>query len=161
MVKFIEMDEQVTFSKQMEGDVGGPVILINKFAVSPEDVDQFQRVWTADASIFKQQPGYISAQLQRVLKAAELSSTTRFGSLWQCTKRPLAMLTFRPDFRTTCQHSRISSLVQERSSFRNLCGLGHCDQPLMYSGCRCSFGVSMSDYVTRLKSHFVLSKNSD
>jgi quinol monooxygenase YgiN len=65
MVKFIEMDEQVTFSKQMEGDVGGPVILINKFAVSPEDVDQFQRVWTADASIFKQQPGYISAQLHR------------------------------------------------------------------------------------------------
>jgi hypothetical protein len=29
MAKFIEMDEQVTFTKQMEKDVGGPVILIN------------------------------------------------------------------------------------------------------------------------------------
>jgi hypothetical protein len=65
MAKFAEMDEQVTFSKQMEEDIGGPVILINKFAVNPKDVDQFVKAWTADASIFKQQPGYISAQLHR------------------------------------------------------------------------------------------------
>jgi quinol monooxygenase YgiN len=65
MAKFAEMDEQVTFSKQMEEDIGGPVILINKFAVNPEDVDQLLKAWTADASIFKQQPGYISAQLHR------------------------------------------------------------------------------------------------
>jgi quinol monooxygenase YgiN len=33
--------------------------------VNPEDVDRFLKTWTADASIFKQQPGYISAQLHR------------------------------------------------------------------------------------------------
>jgi quinol monooxygenase YgiN len=65
MAKFIEMDEQVTFSRQLEEDVDGPVILINKFAVNPEDVDQFLKAWTSDATNFKQQPGYISAQLHR------------------------------------------------------------------------------------------------
>jgi hypothetical protein len=54
MAKFAEMDEQVTFSKQMEEDIDGPVILINKFAVNPEDVDRFLKAWTADARIFKQ-----------------------------------------------------------------------------------------------------------
>jgi quinol monooxygenase YgiN len=48
----------------LEQDVGA-VILINKFTVNSEDVDQFLKAWTADASIFKQQPGYISAQLHR------------------------------------------------------------------------------------------------
>jgi heme-degrading monooxygenase HmoA len=65
MAKFIEMDGQVTFLKQMEEDVGGSVILINKFTVNSEDVDQFLKAWTDDASIFKQQPGFISAQLHR------------------------------------------------------------------------------------------------
>ncbi len=42
-----------------------PVILINKFNVKPEDVDQFLKIWAADAAIMKQQPGFISAQLHR------------------------------------------------------------------------------------------------
>jgi heme-degrading monooxygenase HmoA len=65
MAKFIEMDGQVTFSKQLEEDVGGSVILINKFTVNSEDGDQFLKAWTDDATIFKQQPGFISAQLHR------------------------------------------------------------------------------------------------
>ena len=39
MIKFIEMDENITLSDQMEEDVG-PVILINKFNVKSEDTDQ-------------------------------------------------------------------------------------------------------------------------
>ena len=65
MAKFVEMDEQVTLSKQMEDDVGGSVILINKFTVKAEDVDQFLKAWTDDATVFKQQPGFISTQLHR------------------------------------------------------------------------------------------------
>jgi hypothetical protein len=39
MIKLIEMDEKVTLSApQMEENVG-PVILINKFNIKPEDVD--------------------------------------------------------------------------------------------------------------------------
>ncbi|MDQ3839723.1 MAG: antibiotic biosynthesis monooxygenase [Thermoproteota archaeon] len=64
MIRFTEMDENVTLSAQMEENVG-PVILINKFNVKPEDTDQLLKAWTADAAYFKQQPGFISAQLHR------------------------------------------------------------------------------------------------
>lgn len=64
MIKFIEMDEKVTLSDQMEENAG-PVILINKFNVKSEDVDQLIKAWAADAAYFKQQPGFISAQLHR------------------------------------------------------------------------------------------------
>jgi len=60
--KHIEMDEKVKFSTQMEANVA-PVILINKFNVKPEEVDQFLKIWAADAAIMKRQPGFISAQL--------------------------------------------------------------------------------------------------
>ena len=38
LAKLVEMDEKITLSKQMEEKKHGPVILINKFNVKPEDV---------------------------------------------------------------------------------------------------------------------------
>jgi quinol monooxygenase YgiN len=64
MVKIIEMDENVTLKSQLEEDVG-PVILLNKFTVQPEDVDQFLKAFTEITKMLKQQPGFISAQLHR------------------------------------------------------------------------------------------------
>jgi quinol monooxygenase YgiN len=61
----IETDDQVAFSKQLEEDTGGPVILINKFTVNPEDATKFLKAWSNDADYFKHQPGFISAQLHR------------------------------------------------------------------------------------------------
>jgi hypothetical protein len=40
MAKVVETDEQVKLSEQLDEDVG-PVILINKFNVKPEEADQF------------------------------------------------------------------------------------------------------------------------
>jgi heme-degrading monooxygenase HmoA len=64
MVKIVEMDEDVTLKSQLEEDVGS-VILLNKFTVRPEDVDQFLKLFAATTEMFKQQPGFISAQLHR------------------------------------------------------------------------------------------------
>jgi heme-degrading monooxygenase HmoA len=64
MIKLAEMDEKVTLSAQMEENIG-PVILINKFNVQPEDVEQFIKAWAADAAYFKEQPRFISTQLHR------------------------------------------------------------------------------------------------
>ena len=64
MINLVEMDEKVTLSDQMEENLNN-VILINKFTVKPEDVDQLLRAWAADAAYFKQQPGFISTQLHR------------------------------------------------------------------------------------------------
>jgi heme-degrading monooxygenase HmoA len=64
MVKIIEMDENVTLKSQLEEDAG-PVIVLNKFTVKPEDVDEFLKVFEDTTKKFKQQPGFISAQLHR------------------------------------------------------------------------------------------------
>jgi quinol monooxygenase YgiN len=64
MAKFVEMDEQVTLSKQMEEETG-PIVFMNKFSMNPDDVDEFLKRWAADAAVFKKQPGFISAQLHR------------------------------------------------------------------------------------------------
>jgi quinol monooxygenase YgiN len=65
MAKFIESDEHVTLSQQIEDNIGGPIILSNRFSVNPQDADQFIKAWAADAAIFKQQPGFISTQLHK------------------------------------------------------------------------------------------------
>ena len=69
MVKIVDMDEKVTLSTQLEGDVdgggGGAVILLNKFTVQPDDVDEFLKIFQATTKVMKQQPGFISAQLHR------------------------------------------------------------------------------------------------
>ena len=65
MAKFVEMDEKVTLKDQMEDEVSGSVILINKFNVVPEQIEQFLKAWTEDATNFKEQPGFISTQLHK------------------------------------------------------------------------------------------------
>jgi heme-degrading monooxygenase HmoA len=64
MVKIVEMDEGVTIKSQLEEDVG-PVIVLNKFTVPPEEVTRFLKVFEDTTKLFKQQPGFISAQLHR------------------------------------------------------------------------------------------------
>ena len=65
MTKFVEMDDRVKFKDQIEEKIMGSVILINKFNVKPNKVDQFLKDWAEDAARFKQEPGFISTQLHR------------------------------------------------------------------------------------------------
>jgi quinol monooxygenase YgiN len=65
MVKFVEMDERVEFKEQIAEKINGSVILINKFNVEPDKVEQFLKDWTEDAKGFKQQPGFISTQMHK------------------------------------------------------------------------------------------------
>jgi quinol monooxygenase YgiN len=67
MAKLVDMEEGVSIFAQMdkEEDVKGSVILINKFSLAPEEIDQFLKGWATEAEKFKQQPGYISTQLHR------------------------------------------------------------------------------------------------
>jgi quinol monooxygenase YgiN len=66
MAKFVEMDERVNFKDQIqEKEIEGSVILINKFNVEPDKVDQFLKDWAEDATNFKQQPGFIFTQLHK------------------------------------------------------------------------------------------------
>ena len=65
MVKLIEMDDNVTLKDQMENQAAGPVVLINKFNVDSDEVEQFLKAWKEDATKFKDQSGFISAQLHK------------------------------------------------------------------------------------------------
>jgi heme-degrading monooxygenase HmoA len=65
MVKIIEMDDSVTLGEQFEAEVGA-VILMNKFNVGPDEVEEeFLKTFADTTKVFKQQPGFISAQLHR------------------------------------------------------------------------------------------------
>ena len=79
MAKFVEMDESVGIFDQMEKDVG-PVILINKFNVSPDELDQFIKGWAVEAEKFKDQPGFISTQLHKGIGG---SSTFVNYAVWE------------------------------------------------------------------------------
>lgn len=58
------MDDKTTLGTQLEEDVG-PVVLMNKFNVGPHEVDKFLKIFASTTEMFKQQPGFISAQLHR------------------------------------------------------------------------------------------------
>ena len=64
MVKIVEMDERITLEKQLDED-SGPIIVMNKFNVGPDEIDEFLKVFAKTTEKFKQQPGFISAQLHR------------------------------------------------------------------------------------------------
>jgi heme-degrading monooxygenase HmoA len=64
MVKIVEMDERITLEKQLDEDVG-PIVVMNKFNVDPEEVNEFLKVFVTTTETFKKQPGFISAQFHR------------------------------------------------------------------------------------------------
>jgi quinol monooxygenase YgiN len=76
------MDETVTLFTQLEGNKG-PVILIDKFNVKPEEADQFLKAWGEGVAYFKQIPGFISTQLYRGIGG---SSVFLNYTVWESTE---------------------------------------------------------------------------
>jgi heme-degrading monooxygenase HmoA len=64
VVRIVEMDERITLEKQLDEDAG-PIIVMNKFNVGPDEIAEFLKVFAKTTEKFKQQPGFISAQLHR------------------------------------------------------------------------------------------------
>jgi heme-degrading monooxygenase HmoA len=106
LVKLIEMDENVKLSTQMEANVA-PVILINKFSVKAEDVDEFLRAWTASAAIMKRQPGLISAQLHRGIGG---SSVFVNYAVWESTEH-FKKAVNNPEFRSSLEELPASTVA--------------------------------------------------
>ncbi len=84
MAKFVEMDERTEFKEQTEEKISGPVILINKFNVHPNKVEQFLKDWAEDAYAFKRQRGFVSAQLH---KGVGKSSVFINYAVWESMER--------------------------------------------------------------------------
>ena len=79
MLKRIEMDEHVSLMQQLSSDES-PVVLLNVFKVAPEDADALLEVWTADAALLKEKPGFLSTQLHRGVAG---SSTFFNYAIWE------------------------------------------------------------------------------
>ena len=69
MIKFVEMDKNVTINDQIKEEQGNKngdsVILINKFDISPDKIEQFLKDWAETSSLFEQQPGFITTELYK------------------------------------------------------------------------------------------------
>jgi quinol monooxygenase YgiN len=63
-MKIVEMDKRITIEKQLDEDAG-PIVMMNLFNVDPKEVDEFLKIFAKTTETFKQQPGFISAQLHR------------------------------------------------------------------------------------------------
>lgn len=92
-VQLQEMDERVTMREQLQQDTG-PVVLINRFNVAPEDTERLLQAWAEDAAFMKRQPGYISTQLHRGIAG---SSTFVNIATWE-SARALAQAFGSPEF---------------------------------------------------------------
>jgi heme-degrading monooxygenase HmoA len=120
MLKFEEMDETVRFFTQME-EGGGPVVLVNKFSVEPEQAEQLIDAWAADAAVMRRQPGYISTQLHRGIAG---SGVFLNYAVWESTahfKRAFA----DPEFQNQLSNYP-SSTVASPHLFRKIAVAGVC-----------------------------------
>jgi heme-degrading monooxygenase HmoA len=95
MVKITEMDDTITLEKQFETEVG-PVIVMNKFNVGPDEVEEFLKVFAETTKVFKQQPGFISAQLHQGIAG---SSTFVNYVVWESVAH-FKQAFDKPEFRT-------------------------------------------------------------
>lgn len=65
MFKIVDLDPSVSIKTQLDEKNTGPVILLNKFIVRPEDEETFLKVFENTTKVMKLQPGFISAQLHK------------------------------------------------------------------------------------------------
>ena len=96
MIKIEEMGLSTTFFEQMEINAG-PVSVINKISVQPEEADDLIRAWTRDFEIMSKQPGYISMQLYGGIGGSGVYLNC---SVWESVES-LKIAFERPEFQET------------------------------------------------------------
>jgi heme-degrading monooxygenase HmoA len=124
MIKFIEMDKNVTINDQMveeeENKNGDSVILINKFDVDPNKIEQFLKDWTEISSYFKQQPGFITTELYKGIgKSSVFVSYQVWKSIDQFKKESSIVLNSH-EVQSRLAKYNDNSLVISSHLFRNV-----------------------------------------
>lgn len=120
MVKITEMDDNITLDKQFETEVG-PVVVMNKFNVSPGEVEEFLKVFAETTKVFKQQPGFISAQLHQGIAG---SSTFINYVVWESVAH-FKQAFDKPEFRTNMANV-LPNTVMSPHLFKKIAIAGVC-----------------------------------
>jgi hypothetical protein len=76
--KIVNLDDRVTFERQLDHNVG-PVVLMSTFLVPPDQVDNFLEGFKRRFAIMRKQPGLISAQLHRYRGQQPVHELHRLG----------------------------------------------------------------------------------
>jgi heme-degrading monooxygenase HmoA len=126
MAKFVEMDDRVKFKDQIEEKIMGSVILINKFNVAQGKVEQFLKDWGEDATNFKQQPGFISAQLHKGIGKSSVFINYAVWESMEHYKKAINKMLFRSKSRSPLLKYDDESLVLSPHLFKKIAVPGIC-----------------------------------
>jgi quinol monooxygenase YgiN len=127
MAKFVEMDDRVKFKEQIEEkEIEGQVILINKFNVNPDKVEQFKD-WAEDASRFKQQPGFISAQLHKGIGKSSVFINYAVWESLEHYKEAISKILFSSESQSPLLKYDDKSLVMSPHLFKKVAVPGICE----------------------------------
>ena len=81
MANFVEMDDIVKFKEQIEEKaIDGQVVLINKFNVKPDKVEQFLKDWGKMLLTLKNSQDLFLHNCIKVLARVQYSLITQFGN---------------------------------------------------------------------------------
>lgn len=120
MVKIIETDDNVTLSSQLEENVGS-IIVVNKFNVGVDEVEEFLKVFEDTTNYFRQQPGFISAQLHRGIAG----STTFFNYVvWESAshfKKAFSNPEFKTNMANTLPNTTMSPHLFKKVAIPGIC----------------------------------------
>ena len=121
------MDDRVKFKDQIEEkEIDGQVILINKFNVEPDKVEQFLKDWAEDAARFKQQPGFISTQLHRGIGKSSVFINYAVWESMEHYKKAINKLVFSPESQSPLLKYGDKSLVISPHLFTKVAVPGIC-----------------------------------
>ena len=126
MAKFVEMDDKVKFKDQIEEKIMGSVILINKFNVKPNKVEQFLKDWAEDAIRFKQEPGFISTQLHRGIGKSSVFINYAVWESMEHYKKAINKMLFSSKSRSPLLKYDDESLVLSPHLFKKIAVPGIC-----------------------------------
>jgi quinol monooxygenase YgiN len=126
MAKFVEMDERIKFKDQAEEKIVGPVILINKFNVHPNKVEQFLKDWTQDATAFKRQQGFVSAQLHKGVGKSSVFINYAVWESMECYKEAVNKALFSSEPQSRLLKYDDNSLIISPHLFKKVAVPGIC-----------------------------------
>ena len=127
MAKFVEMDDRVKFKDQIEEKIMGSVILINKFNVAQGKVEQFLKDWGDDAINFKQQPGFISAQLHKGIGQSSVFINYAVWESMEYYKQAINKMLFTPKSQSPLLKYDDDSLIISPHLFKKVAVPGICE----------------------------------
>jgi heme-degrading monooxygenase HmoA len=127
MAKFVEMDYRMKFKDQIEEKIIGSVILINKFNVEPNKVEQFLNDWGDDAINFKQQPGFISAQLHKGIGQSSVFINYAVWESMEHYKQAINKMLFTPESQSPLLKYDDDSVVISPHLFKKVAVPGICE----------------------------------